>query len=326
MNIKKNISGIISRIYNKFVLLSPQIEVSIRQLYWKNVKSFHFLSPGRNKPNDNASNVDFEKIIEYLKKNIPENEKLWLVHSSYEPFKNSGISPAQIIDSLLSIIGNDGTLAMPVIRSFEEENNRLDYIKQNYKRTITKYDVARSQITSGYIPFVLTRYEGCCVSRFPLNPLAAVGKLAKQMMEENISEDNLSAHGVKSAWKFCADNNAVNIGLGVDIKEFLTIMHVDQEANENWPVKDWYDQRKFLIIDGKFKKEITILERKHRWTMYYAERNFLRDLIKRRIIISQEIDGINILISFSNELFSFLNSHPRKGYPYYVNKKHLKYD
>ena len=57
------------------------------------------------------------------------------------------------------------------------------------------------------------------------------------------------------------------------------MIHVAEDLYENeWPVKDWYRNRQFRVIDNEFDKEVTIRERHPKWALFYAEREFSKDL------------------------------------------------
>lgn len=320
---------ILGSIYRNLVLLSPRIEVIIRCLYWSNVsilKRFRFLSK-ENEQIHKKESINFDKILSYLKKNGVKKDDIMVIHSSFDALKGSGLSAEQVIEKLYELVNEGGTLAMPAIRSFDEENTYADYldyymddVSQNFT---TVYNVYHSPISAGLLPFTLMRYDEAEVSDFPLNPLTALGTHAEQMMIHNTEGEFPSAHGPNSAWAYCARHNAWNIGLGVDIKDYLTIFHVAQEVPE-WPVRNWYFERNFIIKRGKRETPIRIRERRHLWTKFFAETNFYNDLIHAGILKTALIDGVPIYMTRSRELFEFIDKHKNPTYPYYIPKKYIK--
>ena len=164
------------------------------------------------------------------------------------------------------------------------------------------------------------------ISRFPLNTLVAIGPLAKPMMENNLIEGLPTACGINSAWKFCLDNNAYIIGLGIDLTGCLTMIHSAEDILDNkWPIKNWYRKRIFKIIDKEFETIKIVRERHPKWgTLHWAGRTLCKDLIKNNILQTQNIDGITIEVLKSKDLIDFLNSKNSKGYPYFFVKKHLQ--
>jgi aminoglycoside 3-N-acetyltransferase len=163
------------------------------------------------------------------------------------------------------------------------------------------------------------------VSRFPVNPVVAVGRDAKKMTESNLEGETLLAHGPNSSWKYCADNNAIVVGLGVDMPHYLTITHVNEECTEYWPIKNWYRKRKFEISDKDFRTDLEVLERRPVWgAIYLAEKKYRKDLLRNNILKNETVDGLTISTLESKKLISFLQNHPKKGYPYYVDTRSLK--
>lgn len=319
----------LSSLYHKVVLSSPQIEVMIRCFYWNNVK---WLKKFRSASSegvelDETKPVNFGKITSFLKENGVTKDDIMVIHSSFGALKGTGLSAEQVIDQLYELVNEGGTIAMPAIRSFEEEKNYGDYL-DNYMADVeqkftTVYNVYQTPIISGLLPFTLMRYDDAEISKFPLNPLTALGAHAEAMMQKNLEGELPSAHGPNSAWAYCADHDAWNIGIGVDIKDYLTIFHVSQEVPE-WPVKDWYFERDFIIKKSKKETPIRIRERRHKWTKYLAETNFYNDLLKSGILISGIIDGVPVYMVRSKALFDFIKGQKNPSYPYFVPKKYRK--
>jgi len=311
-------------IYNLISGFSPTIEVFFRKLYWTNIS---YTSKFRHKHNTKQNDsylVNFDRIIDNLKDRGIREGSIVIVHSSYDLLESSGLSPEDINSKLLELVGSEGTLVMPAIRKYKEEGKLEEYLNKSMDDIICTYNVQRSKIISGYLPYMLMQRPDCFVSRFPLNPIVAVGKHAKKMIENNLSGTNLSAHGPNSSWKYCVDNNAIVIGLGVDMPHYLTITHVNEECSLHWPIKNWYRKRIFKIIDKDFKIEKEILERKPIWgTVYFAENKYRKDLLKNNILKTETVEGLDISIIDSNLLLNFLKDRSNRGYPYYVGSKLL---
>ena len=74
---------LISNIYNRIALISPYVEVFLRQLYWRNSSRFKKIKPDKNIiPSNQNSKIDFNKIIDYLKESGLGQGSLLIVHSS----------------------------------------------------------------------------------------------------------------------------------------------------------------------------------------------------------------------------------------------------
>ena len=314
----------LSNLYKIIVSCSPHIEIFFRKLYWTNISRTSKYRPKFRNIKNNPNPINFDKIIDNLKKRGIGKGSIIIIHSSYDLLESSGLSPEEINSKLFELVGEEGTLVMPAIRKYKDESNLDDYLTKNIEDVVCTYNVKKSKVTSGFLPFMLMQRSDSIVSRFPLNPVVAVGLHAKRMVEKNLEGDFPTPHGPNSSWKYCVDNNAIVIGLGVVMPHFLTITHVNEECAENWPIKNWYRKRKFEIIDKDFKIYKEVLERKPIWgTIYLAENKYRKDLIKNAILKIENVEGLNISTIESKQLINFLHYQTHRGYPYYVGSKLL---
>lgn len=308
-------------IYKKIALLSPRIEVLLRQIYWKNFgKLKKVAKTSRDKPTIEHKRVDFQGVIDWLRSNGVGEGSLLIVHSSYEALEVTGIEPDAIVGRLLELVGKTGTLAMPAIRKFKGDPGIP--ARTGFETIpVCKYNTRKTKVSSGVLPYYMVLREDSEVSRFPLNPLVAIGPLAKEMMEHNIDGESLKPHGPNSAWKYCYDHNAIVVGLGASLEHYNTITHVAEEAFGDWNWSDdfWYCERTFDVVDGDFEKRIKVLERKpYIGKMHFAEKNLYRDLTKNGIVKEDIIEGaIPVYIETAQGYINYLRSKNKNGYPYF---------
>ncbi|WP_455584533.1 AAC(3) family N-acetyltransferase [Bacteroides sp.] len=314
----------LSKLYSHLVTVSPYFEILVRNLYWHNVgllKKFKSSVALTDTYVKDRPTCDFADILDYLSRHLSKGS-LMIVHSSYDALGGTGLSPEEVVEKLVELAGETGTLAMPVIRKFKGEPKYEDILKTNTDDLVCTYNVNKTCVTSGFLPYALMKREGSITSRFPFNPMTATGPLAKDMMEHNLDGDCPSPHGPHSSWKFCLDHGAVIIGLGIDLAHHITMLHVGEEAFE-WPVSEekWYRRRKFRIIDGDYEIEKTVHERKPKWGMLHiAEKTLANDLRKSGILKERMIDGVNVTVLYAHELMDFLRVKRRKNptYPYFL--------
>lgn len=310
-------------IKNKLFAISPYIEIAFRKIYWNNINFFYekVKKKAQVKVKD-RKNINFDKIIDYLQnKGIGEGD-LMILHSSYEEIKYSRLKPDQIIDKFLQLLGKEGTLAMNSGRKFKEEKDVTYCLKENYEDLVCEYDVKKTRVWTGVLPMFMLRRSNAEISEFPINPMVAIGKYAKLMMECNLTGD-LKAHGKGSSWEYCWKHNAVIVGIGIDLTHSLTMVHTAEDTNEKWPILYWYRDRKFLIKNGLTEKIITVKERRPKWgSLHYAERTLCKDLINSRLLVSNIVEGVKVEYIYAQDLLNFLNSKNKNGYPYFgINKK-----
>ena len=304
----------------KTLAFHPLIEISVRYLYWTNI---NFLKKFKINKTKLYKLNDFSKITKQLIDFGLDKGDILILHGSYESIEKTGKSPNNIIDELLELVGSEGTLAMNSARVFPEEKSQDYYIKTDYTNQIVTYNVRKSRVWTGVLPFCMLKYKEVKISRFPINPIVAIGKYADEIISKNIDGELNSSCGMNSSWKFCVDNNAVIVGLGTDLTHSLTIMHVAEEImGANWPVDDWYRERTFRVIDNDFDEIVKVKERKPKWgTLHFAERTLCKDLLKAGILKTTIIDGVLVEFLKSKELIDFLNSKNKNGYPYFNIKK-----
>ena len=300
----------ISRIYNKIAMLSPRMEVMLRKVYWKNVKRLGKYNPHKAPPMEESNkHVDFQKVLEWLREQGVVEGSLLVVHSSYSVLGCTGLDANQIIDALLELVGETGTLAMPAIRKYKEGKHI--------------YNVKKTMVQSGLLPYMMLRRNDSFVSHHPFNPLVAVGPLAKPMMEHNLEGDRPSAHGPNSCWKFCYDNHAFVAWIGVDSDHYNTISHLNEEAfgNWKWSDDDWYNDWPFVIIDEQGNRiEKIVKDRKPEWGMLrFAELHANKDRNASGLIKKTMIDGmIPVCIEKAKEYVDYLQENNKKGKYYYL--------
>lgn len=317
--------GFVSKLYNRIALISPYIEVRLRQLYWRNSNKLSKYNQNHsasvvNAKDDSQYVVDFDDILKQLKNWGVTKGSLLIVHSSFDALSKTGLSPIEIIAKLQDLVGERGTLVMPVIRNYKEAPGAKERLK-GAECPICIYNIKRTPVQSGLLPTFLMRLPEAEISSHPLNPLCAIGPLAKEMIKGNIDGNSPSPHGIQSAWKFCLDHNAFVCGLGTNLCHHNTMVHVAEEAFGDWywSDEDWYDYRQFIVENPPQKPiTITVKERKPKWGMLHlAEINRYHDLLRAGVLKSKRYGSIPVEFENSKELIEYLRSKNNKGYPYY---------
>lgn len=307
----------------KFFSISPHLEMMTRRLYWKNVKWLSKRVKKKTTSEVNVTAVDFTKIEQFLLANGVKDGGLIVVHSAYAPFKGRGKTPSQIVDMLVGVVGELGTVAMPAMAKFKNAVDIEDYLAGSNCNVVYEYDVLKSSIKTGVLPLMLHKREKSVRSRHPINTMVAMGPLAEILMRDNLVGNSPLACGVNSSWNHCVEQDAVIVALGTDLTHSLTMIHVAEDVlDETWPIKNWYLEKEFLIKDGDFQERRKLRERAPKWgALHFGERTLCKDLIEEGILKSKMIDGVVVETLKAKELMQFLNKRNGAGYPYFwVNK------
>ena len=140
----------IGALYKKLALLSPWIEVLLRTVYWKYVGLLNRFSTNKSNRVHRTEFVDFEEIVAFLESCGVGKGDLVIVHSSYGNLKPTSLDNHGIIERLLDLVGEDGTLAAPVIRRYEEEKvlTKADLMKDGLRNVHCVYDVDNTPVPS----------------------------------------------------------------------------------------------------------------------------------------------------------------------------------
>ena len=307
----------------KFFSLFPFLEVTTRILYWK-FSFFHILfkklkfivsSKGSTTINSKISLQSLKN--ELINHGISKGDIL-IVHSSMQSLSSTGARPSQIIDMLVDLLGEDGTLVMPAIPRYREASKGIKRISQDLSNEIWSYDVKKTPPWTGALPYRLMKMTGVIRSSFPLNTVVALGRHARAMLGKELSSHGETPCGKNSSWAYCYNHNAKILMLGVDLAHNLTMIHVAEDYFEaSWPIKNWYRPRKFQVTNEGHSSIFNVRERHPKWAMCYAENKLNRDLFKYNIARQSQIESLKIISLRSSSLIEFLKKRQRSGYPYF---------
>jgi aminoglycoside 3-N-acetyltransferase len=305
---------------DKILSSSPWVEVFIKYMYWNFGFLYSLLS--KRKPRvvlkNSVNKIDPILIKNYFKDRVAD-DSIFIVHSSSVALLPFGLKPKEIVDLIVDSIGSDGTLAMPAIPYFKEEPQGPERLSDNICSLKLVYDVNKTPAWTGALPNAMRMRSDAIRSKHPLNTMVAVGKHAFDMMQNNIEDFAPLACGLNSSWKYCADRNATIVCLGVDMSHSLTMIHVAEDCwVDEWPIKNWYRKRSFLIKDGTNLTELEVRERHPKWSINYAERTLQKDLVKHGILKIDYIGDVRVESCKSAELITFLHKRVGEGYPYFI--------
>jgi len=302
---------------------SPWIEVAVKTAYWRSPRIHQLLSPAKRKrtvarPAPASAGLSMERILSAMDSLGARDTSVLLVHSAMKALEPTGLSPREICEQLSAYLGPDATLAMPAIPMFRKEPKGIARMGDAICSQRLVYDVRRTPPWTGALPWSLMSMPDAVRSRHPLNSMVAKGPLASEMMRRNLDGPSPLPCGEQSSWKFCADQDATIVCLGVDASHSLTMIHVHEDCQDGrWPVAGWYRERLFHIKDSDFEADVTVRERHPKWTIHFAERTLQKDLLRQGILKVAYIDGLRIEACNSAKLLDFLGSRPSPTYPYW---------
>lgn len=309
---------------NRIMAVSPWVEVAIRTAYWRLPSARALMTRMQNRrartPEAPVPRESLPLLIDAIRALGVGAGDILIVHSDLDLLRRFPVRPAELNAALIELLGPDGTLVMPAYPIFAEEPKGQDRLTADVSGLVLRYDPRRTPIWTGLLPHALMRTAGARRSALPINSLVALGRHAEAMFATELDGECPLPCGRQSAWFYCLEHGAKILGLGLDLPHSLTMNHVAEDAYaEQWPVPDWYRDRRFEIVlsDGR-SIEKCVRERHPRWAMNYAERTLARELREAGIFRDAEIAGIRLEYLEAREHVAFLNARKARHYPYYI--------
>lgn len=169
--------------------------------------------------------VDFQKL---LSTNMGlKNGDTVFVHSSITKL-NLQFPPEDILNIILSVVGQDGTVIFPCWHFRERAE---DYLK----KTKRIFDVRKTHSKLGFITEQARRHKEAHRSLHPTNSIVAIGKNAKELTESHHLD--VFPCGKMSPFYKMMKYDAKIIGLGVGV-ENLTFCHcIEDVMKDKFPVR-----------------------------------------------------------------------------------------
>lgn len=237
-----------------------------------------------------------------------------LVHSSFDGLRSLGLSVEELIDFILDVF-SDMTVVFATYP-----------IEPMKEKEVYKYNPDRTLCWTGMLPNLFLKREGVIRSLFPYNTLAAKGKYAKAMMTSNLSAE--TPHGKFSPWEFCRQYHAKILFLGTTSREANTmaIHMIPDIMGDDWPIKNWYEERKYVITVEGEKVYKTIKVQKGSWYQYVNEYKTDKILKDTGDLIDISVDDIPLeIVPDCYEMVEHLINRCKSGMLMYsIPQKHYK--
>ena len=178
----------------------------------------------------------FEILVEDLKNLGLEKGDTVIVHSSLKSMGQVDGGANTVIDAIIEVIGNDGTVLFPAF-SWDPCISTL------------KFDAKNTPCCVGTIPEVFRKREGVIRSLHPTHSLSAYGKHAKYLVKDH--ELDATPVGKNSPLQKLIELNGKILMLGCGLRP-NTFMHgVEEIANAPYCLGD---AKTYTIINGSGKE------------------------------------------------------------------------
>ena len=278
----------------------PGLEVGIRRIYNRtknsdNVqnckllkKAKRYLTSGYSKDTREKSWKDYS---DYIRNLGIKNGDILIVHSSMDGLGKMNVGKEKIVSFLREIVGPDGTLVMPAYPFYKKKDIKVEF-NEAIEETRT-YKPRTTLSWTGILPNYLCSLDGSRRSLFPIDTLVAIGKESEEIIKDNLKGQ--ISHGKFTAWDYCNHHHAKVLFLGISPLDSISEIHLFEDLYHNeWPIKGWYKEQKFIIKTGTENIDFVCKMRKRFWNQYITENYCMMQLIKNDVMEFDHIDHIPI--------------------------------
>lgn len=232
-----------------------------------------------------------------------------LIHSSLGNL-NLGCSPFEILNLLLKIVGDEGTILFP---TYPKLTSQL-FLESN-----KVFNVNKTPSYMGILSELARRHPKAVRSLHPTKSVVAIGKHAEDLTKNH--SESIYPYGVQSPYYKINNYNGKIIGIGVSTKNLSCIHCVDDFMKDKFPVMP-YDLEIFnaKCIDSN-KNEVVIKTYAHQMDkMGFNLPKFIKKYISKDICEDKEIEGMKFFRADSTLLFEKMISLAEDGITIYKKR------
>jgi len=229
------------------------------------------------------------------------------IHNSMD-FLNIDFGASKLLNLLLEIVGEEGTLIFPAWH--------FNYRAENYLQDDLIFDVKRSPSAMGLLSEFARRNPQALRSIHPTTSIVAIGKHAAEIVADH--HKSVYPCGELSPYYKMMKYHAKIVGLGVS-SHFVSFVHcVEDVMKDGFPIKT----RTGTIFDGKVKllDGQVIVVKTLAASTGISKRNiprFMKKYISKKAFHSFSCKGNDFYIADSEKLFSEISDLAHKGITIY---------
>ncbi|MCW3104595.1 MAG: hypothetical protein JWO09_3035 [Bacteroidetes bacterium] len=256
------------------------------------------------------SGISKAQLMEGLQKIGLRKGDSVLVHSSLSKIGFVEGGATTVIDALLDVIGNEGTLLLP---TFPAKGRNKTYLEEH-----PFFDIENTPSQMGSITEHFRKMEGVLRSFHPTDCVAAKGPLAAYYTGSHFGQ--LTPYNEHSPFRKLCDKGGKVLMLGTTLNGACTNLHTLEDAVDfKFPV---YDEKIFEVkmIDAKGNE--SVMKTKVHNPEYSAKRNCdaLKPLFEKEgVLVNGMIGGAkSMLIDADKMLEVMIRSYREKGVTMYT--------
>jgi len=233
--------------------------------------------------------IQKETLIQNFKEIGIKQNSIVLIHSSLKSIGKVVGGAQTVIDALLSVLGEGGTLLAPTLTGTKEDSPSIPPV----------FDVRKSPCWTGIIPETVRTMPHAIRSLHPTHSVSAIG--AKKVEITSLHQFSTSPCDDKSPYYLNAINNGFILFLGVAQESNTTIHMCEELAKVPYHLHKEITHMTMIGYDGE---QIPISNRLHDWEKPETDFNKLDELYKNKSImtIGKVGNSITRLVSASSML------------------------
>lgn len=235
-----------------------------------------------------------------------------LIHSSLGNL-NLKCSPFEVLDLLLKIVGENGTILFPTYP-------KLTSLK--FLEAEKVFNVSKTPSYMGILSELARRHPNAVRSLHPTKSVVAIGKHADELTKNH--SESIYPYGEQSPYFKINAFNGKTIGIGVSTKNLSCIHCVDDIMKDEFPVMPYADKvfdATCIDIDGNKKIVLTYAHEIRK--MNYDIPKFIYKNVENEVCEDIDISGMKFFRADSTLLLEKLLSLAKEGITVY-NKKHYR--
>jgi len=307
-------------------------EVSCRQIYFRSHRLMEWRSSRlRNQGSPGApQKATCNGLGEFLKGIGVGGNAVVMVHTSVRDVslisdEQPGrvfLQPIEVASRLLSllveVIRETGTLVMPTHPFYRDDPG---YFKGGDKsQLVLTYDPVKTPCNVGLTNELFRLSPGARRSLHPLQCVSARGPLAEDLLRDNLNRNKPLPHGVDSAYYRICKHGGIVVSIGVPLIEYFTLIHTAEDLRDaEWPVKNFFRERRFRVRIGGSCDEWTVRERCPLFVRSICEGQLHRDLLREGLLHEGRAGTIRVDWANAAEVLEFLmRRNQGNSYPYFL--------
>jgi len=219
-----------------------------------------------------------------------------MVHSSFKSIGEVDGGPQTVIDSLLEILGENGTLIMPTYT--------LSYCSQFNKTGMGFFDVDESASEMGILSEYLRHMPNSIRTINPIHSVTAIGKYAHQISEINAKD----SFGPNSVFSLLHKLNAKIMIIGLSFDDSLTFFHyVEQSIGVSYRYLKKFSGD--IVSDGKKYQDSYTMYVKNLEHNIKTNYNDLGNLLEKNNLVKKvKIGKSTVKVMNSQNIYPFISS------------------